>query len=116
MIHLLIRVSLTEALFIICSFEIFCSVSILLFLALYIVISVAKSLAFKRIVGIKSARAWFHFIFHLFFISFVDLPKRAVSHLLRIRAKFSSLLVCSNITLDNSFSVSVNFLRATTLS
>jgi len=80
------------------------------------VISVAKSLALSKIVGIKSANGCEFLIHRFVFISFVVFPKSAVSHLLRMRAKFLSLLVCSKITFDNSVSVSLSFLRATTLS
>ena len=74
--------------FVICSTDICHSVFMCFSLALWMVISVAKSLALRRIVGMYSAIG-FPSVFHRIFISAVLFPpKNAASHLLRMSAKF----------------------------
>ena len=80
--------------------------------ALKMVISVAKSLALRMMVGAKSASGRPAGTFHWGFMAWVDLPKRAWSPLLRMRPKSSLPPVCSKITAESSRSVAVSFWRA----
>ena len=101
----------TASLLVICSREMAGSVVIWCWRALKIVISAAKSLAFKMMVGAKSAKGRLSGTFHCAFMACVDCPNRAWSPLLRMRAKSWFPPVCSKITRESSFSVVVSFLR-----
>ena len=91
----LYKVSRTAWLFVTCSLEITASLSIWCCLALKMVISAAKSFAFRMMVGAKSANGRLSGTCHYAFMACVVLPKSAWSPLLRIKAKSWLLPVCS---------------------